>query len=149
VGNMGSAHFLNWTVMGDNVNLASRLEGITKTYRIGTVISESTYQQVAGQFTCRELDRITVKGKSQAVKIYELMGTAGERAKFEPLLKPFDEAMAAYLQQDWRGAAAGFGELLGTYPDDGPTQVFLQRALEFMENAPEPDWNGVYVMKTK
>ncbi|HEX4074334.1 MAG TPA: adenylate/guanylate cyclase domain-containing protein [Candidatus Acidoferrales bacterium] len=149
VGNMGSAHFLNWTVMGDNVNLASRLEGITKTYRIGAVISEATYQEVASQFTCRELDRITVKGKSHAVKIYELMGTAAERAKFEPLLKPFDEAMAAYLRQDWRGAAAGFGELLGSYPEDGPTQVFLQRALEFMENAPEPDWNGVYVMKTK
>lgn len=149
VGTMGSVYFGNWTVMGDNVNLASRLEGITKTYRIGTVISEATFQQVASLFTCRELDRITVKGKSQAVKIYELMGTAADRPKFEPLLKPFDAAMSAYLQQDWRGAAAGFGELLGTYPDDGPTQVFLQRALEFMENAPDPDWNGVYVMKTK
>ncbi|MGO9589004.1 MAG: CHASE2 domain-containing protein [Candidatus Acidiferrales bacterium] len=149
VGTMGSVYFGNWTVMGDNVNLASRLEGITKTYRIGTVISEGTYQQVASQFTCRELDRIAVKGKSHAVKIYELMGTAAERAKFKPLLTPFDRAMTAYLRQDWREAAGQFGELLGSYPEDGPTQVFLQRALEFMENAPEPDWNGVYVMKTK
>ena len=149
VGNMGTAKRLAWTVMGDNVNLASRLEGITKTYRIGVVISEATYQQVASRFTCRELDRITVKGKSQPVKIYELMGTAAERPKLEPLLGPFEEAMTAYLRQDWREATARFGQLLGAYPDDGPTQVFLQRALEFMENAPEPDWNGVYVMKTK
>jgi adenylate cyclase len=146
---MGSAKRLAWTVMGDNVNLASRLEGITKEYQIQIAISEGTYREVADKFVCRELDKIKVKGKNQPVNIYELLGVAAERSKFESLLTQFDLAMAAYRGQNWREAAAQFGQLLGTYPDDGPTRVFLQRALEFLERAPEPDWDGVYVMKSK
>ena len=146
---MGSAHRLNWTVMGDNVNLASRLEGITKQYQIQIVISENTYSAVAGKFVCRELDKIKVKGKNLPVTIYELLDVEGERPKYAVLLSGFDRAMAAYRNQNWREASSLFGELLAVYPDDGPTRVFLQRALEYLENAPEPDWDGVYVMKSK
>jgi len=146
---MGSAKRLAWTVMGDNVNLASRLEGITKEYQTQIVISENTYRQVAEQFVCRELDKIKVKGKHQPVNIYELLDVIAERPKYESLLAQFEHAMAAYHAQDWREAAARFGELLSAYPDDGPTRLFLQRSLEFMSNAPEPDWDGVYVMKSK
>jgi adenylate cyclase len=149
VGNMGSAKRLAWTVMGDNVNLASRLEGMTKQYRSRIVIGEGTYRQVADHFVCRELDRIRVKGKHQPVVVYELMDVAAERSKYESLITRFETAMRTYDEQNWREAAGMFGQLLAAFPEDGPTQIFLQRALEFMETAPEADWDGVYVMKSK
>ncbi|MGA8539715.1 MAG: adenylate/guanylate cyclase domain-containing protein [Terriglobales bacterium] len=149
VGNMGSDKRLAWTVMGDNVNLASRLEGMTKQYRARVIISESTYDQVAHQFVAREVDRIRVKGKKQPVVIYELLAPISERDAYAPLLAQYNAALDVYRSQNWQEATGKFGELLAVYPDDGPTQVLLQRCIEFMEEAPDPEWDGVYVMKSK
>jgi len=149
VGNMGSDKRLAWTVMGDNVNLASRLEGMTKQYRARVIISESTYDQVAHQFVAREVDRIRVKGKKQPVVIYELLAPISERDAYAPLLAQYNAALDVYRGQNWQEATGKFGELLAVYPDDGPTQVLLQRCIEFTEEAPDTEWDGVYVMKSK
>jgi adenylate cyclase len=149
VGNMGSDKRLAWTVMGDNVNLASRLEGMTKEYRNRVIISEFTYAQVADQFVAREVDRIRVKGKKKPVVIYELLAPISESHAYAALLTKYNAALEVYRSQNWREAAGAFGELLAVYPDDGPTQILLQRSVEFLEETPEPDWDGVYVMKSK
>jgi adenylate cyclase len=149
VGNMGSDKRLAWTCMGDNVNLASRLEGMTKEYRNRVIISEFTHAQVSDQFVTREVDRIRVKGKKKPVVIYELLAPISERHTYEALLTKYNAALDVYRSQNWLEAVGAFGELLLAYPDDGPTQILLQRSVEFLEEAPEPDWDGVYVMKSK
>ncbi len=149
VGNIGSEQRLSWTAMGDNVNLASRLEGMTKQYRTAAIISDATYVQVKHQFVAREVDKIRVKGKHQPVTIYELFGPVSEQSKHESLLVAYNAALECYRTHNWREAAGKFGPILESYPHDGPTQVLLQRCLEFMDEPPADDWDGVYVASSK
>jgi len=149
VGNMGSKRRFNFTIMGDNVNLASRLEGLNKEFGTRLIVSETTYQAVQGKMLARELDLIRVTGKTRPVRIYELLGFAEEGGKVRQLVERFHPALEAYRSGQWETAIGMFGELLRDYPEDGPTRVFVQRCWNLIEQPPGGEWDGVYVMKTK
>jgi adenylate cyclase len=149
VGNMGSDKRFAWTVMGDHVNLASRLEGKTKDYGVRVIISENTYEQVKEAFVTREIDRIKVKGKTQPVSIYELMGFIVEQDRYVELINLFASALDAYRRMEFLEATEKFEEVLKVYPGDGPSTELLHRCHRFMVDAPEAGWDGVYEMKTK
>jgi adenylate cyclase len=149
VGNMGSKRRFNFTIMGDNVNLASRLEGLNKEFGTRLIISEPTYQTVQGKMLARELDLIRVTGKTRPVRIYELLGFAEDGDQVRQLAERFHAGLEAYRSGRWETAIGMFGELLRDYPDDGPTRVFVQRCWDLIEQPPVGEWDGVYVMKTK
>lgn len=127
VGNMGSKRRFNFTIMGDNVNLASRLEGLNKEFGTRLIISETTYQTVQGKMLARELDLIRVTGKTRPVRIYELLGFAEDGDQVRQLAERFHAGLEAYRSGRWETAIGMFGELLRDYPDDRPTRVFIQR----------------------
>ena len=154
-GNMGSAMRMNYTMMGDTVNLAARLEPAAKHYGIYIFVAENTHKAVEDKFEWRFLDNLRVKGKNKPVKAYELLSLKNELSNDKSqLVQAFNEGMELYLKQDWVKAKKCFTDSLNLEEEflarpTTPSTVYLDRCDYFKSEPPEKDWNGVFTMTTK
>jgi adenylate cyclase len=148
-GNMGTQNKMNYTIMGNAVNLAARLEGVNKQYGTYILVSDDTIKETGDMFLTRKLDRVRVVGINEPIRIYELLDTR-KNADTEQttLVEVFHQALDRFEMQNWQEAMEGFRESF-SIEHGGPSEIFLKRCEDFIINPPTPDWDGVANMTDK
>ena len=143
-GSVGAGDRMDFTSIGDTVNLAARLESANKTYRTKTLISEPVHDAVEDEYLCREIDLITVKGKRQPMRVYELLQERSKASdRISEIKRVFEEGLACYRRKQWGQAEKAFGFLKEKYQDEA-SEIFLRRIALFRLEPPPRKWDGVF-----